>query len=166
MATTDVAKNVGKKASKGIAKFFFLSFFKSFKRQNFLEVLYTRLVYSLIIVWATYNPTKYSLMHWVQTSDAAMSSKALAIGALTLAWLVYCVLSYKALGKIGLACLIAFFGLATWFLTDHGYLNLANANEAQWYSTFMISVLFAVGMAAGIFVRRLSGQMPTDDVDD
>jgi hypothetical protein len=166
MASAEVAKSVGEKASRGIAKFLFLSFFKSFKRQNFLEVLYTRLIYSLVIVWVTYNPTEYSLAHWVQTSDAAASSKGLAIGALGLTWLLYIFLSYKALGKIGLVCVFAFFGLATWFLIDHGWLNLADASEAQWYTTFMVSVLFAVGMAAGILIRRLSGQMATDDVDN
>ncbi|XLQ20088.1 MAG: DUF6524 family protein [Candidatus Moraniibacteriota bacterium] len=161
-----VATKHGKAAGKGMLKFAFTSFFKSFKNQNFVEVLYTRLVYALVVVWATYNPTQYCLYKWVQTSDAAMSSKALAVGAAVIVWGIFAFLAKKALGTVGLIAMFGISGLATWFLIDHGYLDLTKASEAQWYTTFIISILFAVGMATGILIRRLSGQMSTDEVDN
>lgn len=160
------ATTYGKAAGKGLLKFVFTSFFKSFKKQNFVEVLYTRLVYALVVVWVTYNPTQYSLYKWVQTSDAAMSSKAFAIGGAVIVWGIFAFLSKKALGTVGLIAMFGISGLATWFLIDHGYLDLTNASEAQWYTTFIVSILFAVGMATGILIRRLSGQMSTDEVDN
>lgn len=155
---------VKKRRTNFFVKSFFLSLFKNYNRLNMLEVVYTRLVYSLVLVLFTYNPI-YSMYHWIQNPEIAMSSR-LAVGVLTaIVWVVYVSLSRKALGIGGIVGTVLALGVSVWWLVDHQLIDFHNMTDIQWLVPILISLVFAIGTSASIFVRRLTGMLPTDDVD-
>jgi len=139
----------------------------SFNGQSFL----VRLIFALLLVYLTYNPSGYSFYHWTTealfgdaialTPPFAMSAVVLAIG-----WTIYIRASLRSLGRFGLALALSFFAIVVWWLIDIGLLGVDNISIMAYIVLFLLAAILATGLSWSHIRRKMSGQADVDDVDD
>lgn len=137
---------------------------------NFLSFTW-RVVASLFLVLATYNPTAYSYWDWVRT---AMSGEGSGLGpqhfvvgvVLLIGWVILLAATQRSLGFLGLLLGGALLGGVVWLLVDIGWLNVDSVSSATWIGLICISILLAVGLSWSHVWRRLTGQFEVDDGDN
>lgn len=130
-----------------------------------------RLLFAVLLVFATYNPSGYSFYHWASeaitaspiaiTPPLAMSAVVLLIG-----WTIYLRATFRSLGLFGLALAFAFFGIILWWLIDMGWLGLNDISIFSYVALLIIAAVLATGMSWSHIRRRLSGQADMDDIDE
>lgn len=126
---------------------------------------FARLLLSLFLVLATYNPSGYSYVHWATEGDGPLSLKV-TLG-LALAILYYAVLRivYGALRRSGMV----FGGLAALlFATEFVSLTAAAKSYrslgftlllAQYVLLLAIALVIAFGVSWSSLIERLTGQL-------
>lgn len=132
---------------------------------------FIRLLFALILVYASYNPSGYSFYHWIKealaadplaiTPPLAMSAVVLLIG-----WTIYLRATFRSLGLFGLVLAFAFFGIIIWWLIDMGWLGLDNVSVFSYIALFILGAVLATGMSWSHIRRRISGQADMDDIDE
>jgi len=132
---------------------------------------FIRLLFALILVYATYNPSGYSLYHWIKEAlftNPITVSPALAMSSIVLliGWTVYLRATFRSLGLFGLLLAFAFFGIIVWWLTDIGWLGVDDVSIFSYIGLFILSAVLATGMSWSHIRRRVSGQSDIDDVDE
>ena len=133
-----------------------------------IDVLW-RWAVSIILVFATFNPSGYSYVHWLQNS---LSSEGLAAGhffaglILIAGWAVYLVATKRSLGIPGTILGAAVIGTGIWFLSDVGVIRAGSTTAIVWLSLIALATLLAVGLSWSHIWRRLSGQLEVDDAND
>ncbi|WP_127478050.1 DUF6524 family protein [Sulfurivermis fontis] len=126
-----------------------------------------RLLGALVIVFATYNPSGYSYLHWVFTELSAFNVyKALAGITLVIGWVVYLGATGRSLGAWGVLLATAFFGTLIWLVVDLGIVPADSAQAITWLILIVVAIVLATGMSWSHIRRRLSGQADVDDVED
>jgi hypothetical protein len=134
---------------------------------NFLGFVW-RLVASLLLVMATYNPSRYSYVDWVRaaTPENPLGPEHFVIGVILLiGWVILLAATHRSLGTFGLLLGAALLGGVVWMLTDFGWLNIETVSTATWVGLFCISALLAVGLSWSHVWRRLTGQFEVDGDD-
>ena len=124
----------------------------------------TRLVFALVLVFITYNPSGYSWVGWLN-SDTPMVYKAAAGVVLLIGWVMFLRATWNSLGPIGTILAGAFFGIIIWLLIEWGWFTLDNSVALQWVGLFVTAGVLAVGMSWSHVRRRLSGQYDTDEIE-
>lgn len=126
-----------------------------------------RLLFALVLVFLTFNPSGYSYYHWVKgalphiTPYIALAGLALLIG-----WVIYARATIRSLGFIGIGLIVAVCSCFIWMFYYWGWMTKDSSNALAWMCLVIQSVIFAVGMSWSHIRRRLSGQVDMDDVDD
>ncbi|MDJ0777200.1 MAG: DUF6524 family protein [Gammaproteobacteria bacterium] len=123
-----------------------------------------RLLFAVLLVFLTYNPTGYSWIDWLRT-DVAMVYKAAGGIVLLIGWIMYLRATWNSLGPVGTLLAAAFFGIIIWLLVEWGLFALDDSVVIQWIVLVMISGVLAVGMSWSHVRRRLSGQYDTDEIE-
>ncbi len=123
-----------------------------------------RLLFAVLLVFLTYNPTGYSWIDWLGT-DVAMVYKAAGGIVLLIGWIMYLRATWNSLGPVGTLLAAAFFGIIIWLLVEWGLFALDDSVVIQWIVLVMISGVLAVGMSWSHVRRRLSGQYDTDEIE-
>ena len=150
-------KSTGKAASKASREFSFMSFV-------------WRLAATLILVLATYNPTRFSFWGWVRHSQASetasLGPEHFVVGVLlVIGWAILLTATQRSLGTFGLILGGLLLGGIVWLLVDFGILSLASVSSATWIGLICIAVLLAIGLSWSHVWRRLTGQFEVDDGD-
>jgi hypothetical protein len=131
-----------------------------------LGMLVQRLLISSVLVFATYNPTGYSVSYWIlQPDDGPIAAKAIVILASALIYfaVVRIVLSAFRLAGLVLASLLAL--LASIEIVAHAFhADSPSPAVTYWvmaqYALLTASVLImAFGMSWSSLVERLTGQL-------
>jgi hypothetical protein len=131
-----------------------------------LRELGLRLLFSILIVFATYNPSGYSFAHWVKDAVSAGSLTplhALAGILLLIGWTIFVRTTWASLGVVGLALCGAFFAVLTWALVFYHLLRVESSNALAWIGLVCLSAILALGMSWGHLQRRASGQIEVDE---
>ncbi len=127
-----------------------------------------RMLFALILVISTYNPTEYSYYGWIRdvVADGSLGPEHFFVGVIiVIGWTILLIASYRSLGKFGLFLGAAFFGTLIWLLTDLGLLEAESFSAITWISLVCLAGLLAVGLSWSHVWRRLTGQFEVDDVD-
>jgi hypothetical protein len=125
-----------------------------------------RLAFALALVFATYNPSGYSYLHWfVDGLPKLTAIEALAGVALLIAWVIYARATLRALGRFGLLLAAIALAVIIWVFVSMGWLNLANRGALGWVLLVMLAAVLAIGMSWSLVQRRLTGQADVDEVD-
>lgn len=135
---------------------------KSFGVMDFLW----RWLAAILLVFATYNPSGYSYVHWLMGSFGEQNLGAMhfLVGVILLAgWVAYLVATGRSLGTIGTVLGAALIGGCIWLLADLGVVRADSTNAIVWLSLFAMATLLAIGMSWSHVWRRLSGQLEVDD---
>jgi hypothetical protein len=136
---------------------------KSFRFTGFL----IRLLLAVVLVFATYNPSGYSLYDWfIQTPDKLDPLLAFAAVVVLIGWVIYLRATIRSLGVIGTLLALAFFSTLTWLMIDYNILSVDNIEILTYVVLVMLAAVIATGMSWSHIRRRLSGQLDVDEVDE
>ncbi len=126
-----------------------------------------RWLFAFVLVVATFNPSGYSLFHWLwPLSDAQLPLKILVIIIALGCYIFYLSATFKSLGMLGIIILMAFCGTLIWLFVDQGWLDLSNSGILSWVMIFMISTVLGIGISWSHVKKRITGQFDTDDVEN
>jgi hypothetical protein len=136
-----------------------------------LTAFLMRLLFALVLVYATYNPEGYSYFHWIQaslnrTETGLLGSDALKFvaGILLLGgWLVYLNATRDSLGWLGVCLLLALSGGLIWFFADMGLFEPTNIRLIEHLTAIVLAIILAFGMSWSHIHRRLTGQIDIDE---
>jgi hypothetical protein len=134
---------------------------------NFLSFVW-RLLASLLLVTATYNPSKFSYVGWLRaaTPENPLGPEHFVVGvALLIGWVILLAATQRSLGTFGLLLGSALLGGVVWLLTDIGLLDIETVSSATWVGLLCVSVLLAVGLSWSHVWRRVTGQFEVDADD-
>jgi hypothetical protein len=128
---------------------------------------FIRLLFALILVFASYNPEGYSYYHWALVDfDQFDVLKAFVGVVLLIGWTILLRATFKSLGPFGIILALAFFGLLIWLILDW----LTIATDSSKVLTYVAELAIAGIMGAGVswshIRRRITGQLDTGDVSD
>lgn len=126
-----------------------------------------RWFFAFILLAATYNPTQWSYLRWVQTSGAENLSIAVLCGLLlVIGYIIYLRATMRSIGVIGMVLVLAVTSALLWVVYDLGWMNFEDPTFNTWIALFVLSFVLGIGLSWSHVRRRLSGQADMDDVDD
>ncbi len=129
------------------------------------SVLVTRLIGALFLVFSTYNPSGFSVWHWMR---AAWPEDWLLLVPLLFAYFAAYVLTlrvtYRSLRFPGILLTIAMIGAVIWIGVSAGVIPLANATDFRILLLYMFGALIAVGLCWSSAYFSLTGQVSVDDL--
>lgn len=118
-----------------------------------------RIALALALVIGTFNPTGYSLFHWITEAPVAVTpGKALAVLALAIGWVVCLRTAFISLGRIGLVLALALFSVLAWFLVDRNVVSLTGTGIV-WVGLVIVGVLLGIGLSWSLLRAKATGQI-------
>ncbi len=125
-----------------------------------------RWIIALVLVFATFNPTRYSYYGWVtDVGQENLPLKVLAGIVLVILYVIYLRATWRSIGPVGLALAAAFFGALIWLLLDTGLLTLTRPTLLTNVLLAVFATILAIGISWSHIRRRITGQADVDDVD-
>jgi hypothetical protein len=135
---------------------------KSFGWDGFL----LRFVFSVIVVFSTYNPEGVSYYNWVYDALPELSVLKAFIGVvLLIAWVILIRATLGSLGALGIILAASFFGLAIWLIIDVLGLSTDNFRVISYIMEIMLASVLSIGVSWSHVRRRVTGQLDTDELD-
>jgi len=126
-----------------------------------------RFAVALVLVFATYNPSGWSYVHWaLQPLPEFSPLKGLVGVVLVIGYTMFVRATGRSLGLLGVVLATAFFGLLVWLIVDVGILPLDSVAAVTWVVLFVLACVLAIGMSWSHIRRRASGQLDTDDIEE
>lgn len=122
-----------------------------------------RFLAALVLVFATWNPSGWSFVHWLLSSLPNVSAGLVFAGVvLVIGWFLFLHATVESLGLFGIILALAFFGTLTWLVFDLGWLS-AGQEVLNYVVLVVAAAILAVGMAWSHIWRRLSGRVEVED---
>ena len=125
-----------------------------------------RLVATLVLVLATYNPSRWSYTHWLKNgfSNSGLGPEHFVVGVIVLiGWVILLTATQRSMGTVGLILEALLFGGMVWLLIDFGVLRIDSVSQFTWVILIILSVMLAIGLSWSHVWRRLTGQFEVDD---
>lgn len=131
--------------------------------------LVARLVASLALVYATFNPTGTSYYHWALApllKDIASfnAMKFLAGIVLIVGWVVFLQATRRSLGWAGALLVAAVCAGLIWLLAEWHVVNAGNSTVLTNLGLVVAAIILTIGMSWSHISRKLTGQTDTDVV--
>ena len=128
---------------------------------------FLRLLFALILVLLTYNPSEYSYYHWVLQSFEVFNEIVVPAGiVLLIGWSIYIRATLRSLGAWGLLLSAALFGSLLWVIIDWGVIDVNNISMLSWIIEIILALVLGVGMSWSYIRRKMSGQVDIEDGED
>lgn len=128
-----------------------------------MKTLGTRILFAVVLVLLTWNPTGWSYVDWALRDRSTFDAVKAFVGVVLLGGWVFCLrAAWVSLGALGLVLVTALLGTIVWMLVQFGIVPADNRRMLVWI------VLVAVGIALGIGVswaklrQRASGEIETN----
>lgn len=136
------------------------------ERNNFgWDSFLVRLIFAIIVVFATYNPEGYSYYHWVAADYSTFSVFKAFVGVvLLIGWVILLRATLGSLGALGIILAAAFFGLAIWLIIDVFGLSADNRRVIGYIIEIMLACVLSIGVSWSHVRRRITGQVDTDEL--
>ena len=127
---------------------------------NFLQ----RWLLTVFIVFATYNPSGMSFLHWA-VSPGSNKSVVAAVGVAILGVFVFIARStWRSMKLIGITITALFCILFSVMLIDLRVIALTSTEVFEVIALVVIASTLGVGLSFSAIRARLSGQIDSDDV--
>jgi hypothetical protein len=118
-----------------------------------------RLLFAMFIVFATYNPTKYSYIHLLKDSDFDLGLK-IVLGLLLLTLNLFLLFTaLDALRPLGMIIVVVDCLGITYWLHSAGIIDLWRGDTLVLAFLGTLATLNAVGLSFSLWAGRLSGLM-------
>ncbi len=128
-----------------------------------------RLLASLVLVFASYNPSGHSYVHWVRatfTGEGLLATHYFVGVLLLIGWAIFWEATRRSLGTLGTVLGAALIGTGVWTLTQVGLITADSTKSIVWLSLISLAILLAIGLSWSHVWRRLSGQLEVDEAND
>jgi len=126
-----------------------------------------RWLFALFLVMATFNPTEWNYIRWVEQNMAEQLSLAVLLGLLLLVcYIIYLRATLRSIGAFGMALVLAIFAASVWVLYDYELLRFDNSDMAVWLGLVGLSLVLGVGLSWSFIRRALSGQYDMEETDE
>ena len=126
-----------------------------------------RVLFALILVLITYNPSGLSYYHWMMQSFEVFNVLVIPAGILLLiGWTMYIRATLRSLGPWGLFLTFALFGSLLWVVIDWGLVAVDNITALSWIIEVIMALVLGVGMSWSHVRRKISGQVDVEDGED
>lgn len=135
-----------------------------------------RFVLALLLVYATWNPTGVSFVHWAlmpligqgdavaQSGGGAQAPLKFLVGVvLVIGWVLYLQATRRSLGVAGAVMVAAVCAGVVWLLSSWSVLSMHGQALAH-VVLVVLAMVLAMGMSWSHLSRRISGQIDTDAV--
>ena len=107
-----------------------------------------RFAFALLVVGATYNPTRYSYYAWANRTGWQWRPPIVFVGVvLLIGWVICLRLTLRSIGGIGLLLANAFLAALFWLFADWGWLPIENVGAISWIGLVSVAAILAVGMS-------------------
>ncbi len=121
---------------------------------------------AFVLLAATFNPSQWNYIRWVQANWADQMPLAIFLGLLlAVGYMVYGVATLRSIGPFGVVLVAAIIGAALWVVIDWGWLSLTNPSLNLWIGIFVLSVILGIGLSWSILRQKLSGQASVDEIE-
>jgi len=125
---------------------------------------YLRLLFALVLVFVTYNPSPYSYYDWLLANFESFNVLVVPAGILLLiGWSIYIRATLRSLGTWGLLLAAGLFGSLIWVLIDWKWLDVNNISMLSWVIEAIIALVLGVGMSWSHIRRKMSGQVDIEE---
>lgn len=138
---------------------------KAHRSFGFVDFLW-RWAASLVLVFASYNPSGWSWFHWAKNAYDGVGLGPLHYFTaiiLVAGWTMFIVATQRSLGMLGTVIGTALIGTGIWLLVDVGILKAGSMQAVTWLALFALATLLAIGLSWSHIWRRVSGQLEVDD---
>lgn len=130
--------------------------------------LIARIVFPLLLVYATWNPAGKSFYHLglkpiFDGTGSIGPVTVLAALLLAAGWVVAVTATKDSLGLGGMVLVAGILTALAWFLIDRGIFTPESSAGLAHVALVGIGLLLAVGMSWGIVRRRMTGQVDVND---
>ena len=120
---------------------------------------FIRMALAILLVLVTFNPTGYSLFHWITGAPVSVTpGKVLAVLALGIGWLICLRTAFIAMGRMGLLLGVALFGVLVWFLVDQRVISLTGTGIV-WVGLLVVGILLGLGLSWSLLRAKATGQV-------
>ena len=134
-------------------------------RSNFTFASFLlRLLFALVLVFMTYNPSGYSWVGWLM-SDVPMVYKVSVGVVLLIGWVIFLRATWNSLGAVGTVLAVALFAVIIWLFVYWGFFALDGTTVIEWAVLSVLTGVLAIGMSWSHVRRKLSGQYDTDEIE-
>lgn len=124
-----------------------------------------RLVFALVLVFATYNPSDWSYYHWVTAHSRFDVYVALCGVVLLIGWAIFLRATARSLGFIGTILAASFFALLIWLIIDLFNVTSENLRLLVYLMLFGLAGVLSAGISWSHIRRRMTGQLDVDEAD-
>ena len=129
--------------------------------------IFWRFLGAFVLLAATYNPTQFNYIHWVNTHWPAQMPLAIFLGLLlSVGFIVYVMSTLRSIGPLGVLLTGSIIGAGLWVLIDWGVLSLQNSTLNTWLGLAALAVIMGLGLSWSILRQKLSGQATVDELQD
>jgi hypothetical protein len=123
-----------------------------------------RWLFTLFLVFSTYNPGGRSFFHWARSGEAPATMVAVMAIMLIGGYAFLIRSTWRSIKPIGALLLVVFLALFNVMLVDLGLVSISADGVVSVMGLASIATLFAVGVSFSAIRARLSGQIDSDDV--
>ncbi|PYN85932.1 MAG: hypothetical protein DMD87_20465 [Candidatus Rokuibacteriota bacterium] len=107
-----------------------------------------RFAFALLVVGATYNPTRYSFYAWVRSTGFEWQPPTVFAGVvLLIGWFICVRLAVRSYGGFGLLLANAFLAALYWLVASWGWLPIENVAAISWLGMLSVAAILAFGMS-------------------
>jgi len=130
----------------------------SVRRNLPLASVAARFLLVAFLVFATFNPSHYSILAWALSGSALLSAKAVIIFGLAMSWLILLRISLAGLGRLGAAYVGAAFLVLLLIEAQFGVLRFFSSYALVLMAEFALASVLTFGLVFSYWVRQASGQ--------
>jgi hypothetical protein len=117
-------------------------------------------LFTYVLVFATWNPTGYSLFEYIGYSDGEWSSRVLVGVVLMALYALYLHETYLTFNVVGLGLFLAIVAAFVWKAVDWGMMSVASTSVWQWLVPTVIAFLLTLGLQGNRIYRNATGRIP------
>ena len=126
-----------------------------------------RWLFAILLVLITYNPTHYSLFHWLYPfSNEQLPLKILTLLIMLVVYIIFLRATFRSIGLLGIILVSAIGATLVWLFVDQGWLNIDNYTAFTWVLLLVIGTILGIGISWSHIRKKLTGQFDTDDVEE
>ncbi|VAW37618.1 hypothetical protein MNBD_GAMMA01-2301 [hydrothermal vent metagenome] len=126
-----------------------------------------RWMFAILLVLITFNPTSYSLFHWLwPLNSEQLPLKILSILVMLVIYIIFLRATFRSIGLLGIILALTLSGTLVWLFIDQGWMSIDNYTAFTWILLVVIGTILGIGISWSHIRKKLTGQFDTDDVGE
>jgi hypothetical protein len=126
-----------------------------------------RLLATVVLLLATYNPEGKSYFHWVASDGWRFTPLKAFVGVcLLVGWVILLRATMESLGALGTLLAAAFFGTLIWLIVSWMHLQPHTTKGLAYLILLGLAAVLSTGSIWSIWRRRMTGQIDVDEHHD